>query len=144
MTNVHKIKAVQLPDNTILNIDQSTPIVTTNTYGTINLKTNCVYSVTSAGSISFALPSSVDNTEFNQILVQLNMPTVCTINVGTIYFFNKTAPDLSEAGAYDLIWEYDKANNYWVCGLLAKGSENGSSGGSGNGGDEIPNGSIGL
>ena len=40
------------------------------------------------------------------------------------YYFNKTAPDMSEAGVYNLIYEYDKANQYWVCGVLSKGSAN--------------------
>ena len=99
-------------------------VVLSSSAGTKNLETNSVYSLSApTGTITFSLPTPADNTEFNQILVQLNMTTVRTINVGTSYFFNKTAPDLSSVGVYDLVWEYDKANGYWVCGLLSKGVE---------------------
>ena len=104
-------------------IKEFVPIVElSSSAGTKNLETNSVYSLSApAGTVTFSLPTPADNTEFNQILVQLSMTTVRTINVGTSYFFNKTAPDLSSAGVYDLVWEYDKANGYWVCGLLSKG-----------------------
>lgn len=103
-------------------IKEFVPMTTLSGSGTKALSTNCVYSYNNpTGTVTFSLPTSVDTDEFNQILVQLNMSTVRTINVGTTYFFNKTAPDLSEAGMYDLVWEYDKANSRWICGLMSKG-----------------------
>ena len=90
--------------------------------GSITLTDNSVNKVTPTGNITFTLPTVTDTTKFHQILVQVNLSTVVTIGVGTTYYFNKTAPDLSAAGVYDLIFEYDNVNGYWVCGLLSKGS----------------------
>ena len=90
--------------------------------GSITLTDNSVNKVTPTGNITFTLPTVTDTTKFHQILVQVNLSTVVTIGVGTTYYFNKTAPDLSAAGVYDLIFEYDNVNGYWVCGLLSKGA----------------------
>ena len=97
-------------------------ITVLNTSGTITLTDNSVNSITPTGSVTFTLPTVTDNTVFHQILVQVNLSTVVSISVGTTYYFNKIAPDMSEAGVYNLIYEYDKANQYWVCGVLSKGS----------------------
>ena len=67
------------------------------------------------------LPTITDNEEFHQILVQVTLLNIYSIDVGTTYFFNSTEPDLSNAGIYDIIFEYDKENNCWVCGVLEKG-----------------------
>ena len=90
------------------------------TSGTIALTDNSVNTITPTGNVTFTLPTVTDNTKFHQILVQINMTTAVTLNVGTTIFFNKTAPDFSEAGLYNLIYEYDGTN--WVCGLLSKGA----------------------
>lgn len=94
---------------------------TLTTSGTLVLEDLSTNYVAPTGAITFSLPTITDNTKFHQILVQINMTGVVSIDVGTTYYFNKTAPDLSEAGTYDLIWEYDGA--HWVCGLLSKGVE---------------------
>lgn len=93
------------------------------TSDTIALSDNSVNKVTPTGNITFTLPTVTDLTVFHQILVQINLSTVYTIDVSTSYFFNQTAPDLSNVGVYNLIFEYDNANSYWVCGLLTKGQE---------------------
>lgn len=90
------------------------------TSGTIALTIDSVNAITPSQSVTFTLPTVTDNTIFHQILVQLNLTTVYTINVGTTHYFNGKAPDLSTTGNYDLIYEYDKANNYWVCGWMRK------------------------
>ena len=92
------------------------------TSGTITLKDNSVNSITPINTITFTLPTITNNTVFHQILVQVNMTTAVSIDVGTTYYFDKTAPDMSVAGVYNLIYEYDKANQYWVCGVLNKGA----------------------
>lgn len=92
------------------------------TSGTITLSDNSINSITPSGNITFTLPTITDNTVFHEIMVQINLSTVYTIDVGTTYYFNKTAPDLSGAGTYNLYYEYDKANEQWYCGVLSKGT----------------------
>lgn len=92
--------------------------------GTITLTDNSVNKITPTGNITFTLPTVTDLTVFHQILVQLNLSTVYTFDLGlgaTPHYFNKTAPDLSNAGVYNLIFEYDNQNDYWVGGVVTKG-----------------------
>ena len=91
------------------------------TSGTITLTDNSVNSITPTGNVTFILPTITDDTKFHQILVQINMSNIYTFDVGTYYFFNQNTPDLSEIGLYNLIFEYDNTNQYWVCGLINKG-----------------------
>lgn len=103
-------------------VSTNVPISTLAAAGTITLADNSINSITPTGNITFTLPTVTDNTIFHQILVQVNLTSVVSITLGTSYYFNKTAPDMSEAGVYNLIYEYDKANQYWVCGVISKGS----------------------
>jgi len=105
-----------------LKADKAPAINVLSTSGTITLADNSVNSITPSGAVTFSLPSVSDNTVFHQILVQINMTSAVSIGLGTSYYFNKTAPDMSEAGVYNLIYEYDKANQYWVCGVISKGA----------------------
>lgn len=89
--------------------------------GSISLSDNTINKISATGTVAFSLPSMTDLTKFHQIFVQLNMSTAQTINLGTSYYFNKTAPDLSEAGTYDLYFEYDNNASHWVCGCMNKG-----------------------
>lgn len=98
------------------------PINSLSTSGTIELTDNSINSITPSGNITFTLPTITDNTVFHEIMVQINLSTVYTIDVGTTYYFNKTAPDLSSAGTYNLYYEYDKATLQWYCGALNKGT----------------------
>lgn len=93
-----------------------------NTSGTVALTDNSINSITPSGNITFTLPTITDNTVFHEIMVQINLSTVYTIDVGTTNYFNKTAPDLSSAGTYNLYYEYDKATQQWYCGALSKGT----------------------
>ena len=77
--------------------------------------------MTPTGNVTITLAEPDDSSILNQIILQLNMTTLRTINVGTTYYINKKAPNLSTTGSYNLIWEWDKANSKWVCGLLTKG-----------------------
>ena len=90
--------------------------------GTVALTDNTVNKISATGTVTFTLPSVSDTTKFHQIFVQLYMSTARTINLGTTYYFNKEAPDLSAAGTYNLIYEYDNTASHWVCGVLVKGS----------------------
>lgn len=62
----------------------------------------------------------LDPTTFHQILVQINLEDTYSIDVGTDIFFGGKTPDLPKAGVYNLVYEYDNNNDYWVCGLLMK------------------------
>lgn len=97
-------------------------ITTLATSGTIALGDNSINVVTPTAAITFGLPTVTDNTKFHQILVQIQMSTVYSINVGTTYYFNKKAPDMSATGYYNLIYEYDKQYAHWVCGCMKKGT----------------------
>lgn len=101
-------------------VDKTVNVLSTS--GTIALTDNSVNAVSPSGNITFSLPTITDNSKFHQILVQIKLSTVYTIGVGTSYYFNKTAPNLSSTGVYNLYFEYDKTNQYWVCGLLPKGT----------------------
>lgn len=93
------------------------------TSGTVALTDNSINSITPSAAVTFTLPEITDNTVFHQILVQVNLSTVYSITLGTSNFFNSTAPDMSNAGVYNLFYEYDKANQYWVVGAVVKGAE---------------------
>lgn len=90
--------------------------------GNIALSDNSINSITPTGAVTFALPTITDNTVFHQILVQVNLSTVYSITLGTDKYFNKTAPDLTSTGIYDLVYEYDKINGFWVVGAISKGA----------------------
>lgn len=88
---------------------------------TVNLLTNKIYTLTLSGNITFSLPQATDDV-LNQIEVQLYMPSVYTINLGTTTYFGGEVPDISEAGYYTIIYEYDNIHSVWVVGSLKKAS----------------------
>lgn len=92
--------------------------------GTVSLTSNTVNTITPTGAVTFSLPSITgdDAGKFHQILVQVNLSTVYTIDLGTTYFFDLIEPSLSVEGLYDVIYEYDNASNNWVCGAIFKGA----------------------
>ena len=95
------------------------------TSGTIALTDNSVNSIAGVtGNITFTLPAVTDNTKFHQIFIQMNMPTAYSIDMGLgtpPHWLTDEAPDLSEAGTYNLYWEYDKAEQFWRGAALKKG-----------------------
>lgn len=100
-----------------------------NLEGSLKLKTNTTYSVTplyDGDGISFDLTETdLDNTEFNQILVQLKLEQTRHINhnsLGTDKFFDGNAPSFGRVGTYDIIYQYDNLNQRWCCGALYMGA----------------------
>lgn len=91
--------------------------------GTIALDTNKVYKISLDGNTTFSLPVTVDNTVFNQILLQLQITGTITIDWGTTHYFID-ALEL-EAGVYDIVYEYNSLENVWYVGRL--GGASGSS-----------------
>lgn len=97
------------------------PVTTLTTSGAVSLIDNSVYAITPTDAITFTLPTVTDTTKFHQILIQLSLDTLYSINLGTSIFFNSRTPDLSKTGQYDLIFEYNNAQSSWVVGVLTKG-----------------------
>ena len=113
--------SVTSTDDTKLYFVEDGAVNTLATSGTITLSDNSINKITPSAAVTFSLPSG-DATTFHQILVQVNMSTVYTITLGTSYYFNKKAPDLSAVGKYNLLYEYDSALSAWVVGCVAKGT----------------------
>lgn len=88
--------------------------------GNINLETNTINTITPTDAVTFVLPDVSAGNSMHQILVQVKLNDVISINVGTKVFFNGKTPNLSTAGLYNLIFEYDEANSVWVCGWMRK------------------------
>ena len=94
------------------------------------LEANHIYTLANpAGDINFTLPTVglKASNPFNQILVQLAMDTIVNINTGTTYNFYNEAPDLSKAGIYNIIYEYDYNTLQWYVGVIYKGIYSGAS-----------------
>lgn len=100
---------------------QNQPITTLETSGTIALSDNSINSITPTGNVTFTLPTITDNTVFHQILVQMNLSTVYTIDVGATNYFNYSILAFDEAGQYNIIYEYDSIAEHWVVGAIGKG-----------------------
>lgn len=100
---------------------QSTPVNVLASSGTINLSDNSVNRITPSGTVTFSPPAVSDHTKFHQILIQIILNDTYTINLGTTYFFNKSTPDFSTTGLYNLIYEHDGTR--WICGSIIKGED---------------------
>lgn len=104
-----------------------TPIVPiTETQGEITLLTNTMYKMTISGATTFVLPASPNADVYNQIKILANVTVAQAdlINFGTNgNYFNRTAPDTSAIGSYDIYLDYDPNLSSWVAGVLAKGTE---------------------
>ena len=91
------------------------------TSGTVALNANTLYKMTISGATTFTLPSMVNATKHNQIKILTNLSVVSAINFGTTKYFNCEAPDMSEAGFYDIYIDYDPHQSSWVAGAIRKG-----------------------
>lgn len=104
-----------------INSLQNQPITVLETSGTIALADNSINSITPTGNVTFTLPTITDNTVFHQILVQMNLSTVYTIDVGATNYFNYSILAFDEVGQYNIIYEYDSIAEHWVVGAIGKG-----------------------
>ena len=94
------------------------------TSGTIILEDNTKRTINVSGNVTFVLPTITDTSIDHQIKIQITMLTAYSIDLGlgsTAHWLTETDPDLSEAGKYNLYYEYDKVNQYWRAGVLKKG-----------------------
>lgn len=103
------------------NIDTKSEGINVLTGTSITLTDNSINTLGVSGNTTFTLPTVTDTTIFHQILIQMSMATAYTIDLGTTTYFGGTAPDLSTAGNYNLIYEYDNALSEWVVGCINKG-----------------------
>lgn len=76
------------------------------TSGTVALTDNSVNHITPTGTVTFSLPSISDHTIFHQILVQVNLSSKQTINLGTSNYFFRTTPEF-ETVRYNIIYEHN-------------------------------------
>ena len=112
-------QGIDTPSNTELYFvsdepDQAVDFINLETIsGSQELESNKWYSAVPNGNLTFVLPSTVSTIISNKILVQLNLSAVYTIDLGTSHYFGNT-PDLSTAGIYDLVYEYNNIGSYWV------------------------------
>ena len=114
----------QLTDAIEKKIDEHSPDITviSATSGTVSLNANTLYKMTISGATTFTLPSTVNATKHNQIKILTNLSVVSAINFGTTKYFNCEAPDMSEAGLYDIYIDYDPHQSSWVAGAIRKGA----------------------
>lgn len=117
--NTTSENALMLKDGKLFISDKGLrPVNVLNGAGSINLVSNTVNRVEITGTLEFILPSPTFNV-FNQILVQVSMPILRNVDLGTTYSFNNQLPALTKAGKYNLIYEHDGTN--WYVGILTKG-----------------------
>ena len=114
----------QLTDAIEKKIDEHSPDITaiSATSGTVSLNANTLYQMTISGETTFSLPSTVNAEKHNQIKILANLSVVSAINFGTTKYFNCEAPDMSEAGFYDIYIDYDPHQSSWVAGAIRKGA----------------------
>lgn len=96
----------------------------------VTLTNNAVNVVTMNNSLSITLPSDIDKTVMNQIVVYLNVTAAGhQLALGASWFFGGAVPfpDLTSipVGRYNLYYEFDPSigtNGAWVVGALKKGT----------------------
>ena len=101
--------------------DTTIPITSLTYAETINLEVDKVYKLVATGNVTFVLPTVENPTTLSQILIQFKMANPVTINLGTTNYFKKTAPTMTTAGMYDIVYEYDALNSCWVVDAVIKG-----------------------
>ena len=99
------------------------PVVTpVQSGGVWTLQANAINKVLLTASATFSLPTSasLDLTILNQIVVQLKMVDPQQITLGTTNYLSGVAPDLSQAGVYNIYYEWDNNDNAWYVGAVLK------------------------
>lgn len=86
--------------------------------GNITLASGGMYKGVLTGNAVFVLPTVSDNSNFNQILIQLEIPEGVTVNWGTALYLGEEPS--SSAGNYNVIFEYDAILEKWAVGSLVK------------------------
>lgn len=87
-------------------------------YLAYTLTDNSIHRINISEKSSFILPKITDHTIFHQILVQVTLENVVSINLGTSVYFDQQEPKMSFTGNYNLLYEHDGTN--WVVGCVRK------------------------
>lgn len=97
-------------------------VVPTVANGIWTLQNNAINKINLTANATFNPPlsSQIDHTILNQIVVQLKMIDAQQIDLGATYYMGDVAPDLSQAGIYNIYYEFDENENAWVVGAILK------------------------
>ena len=123
VTGGQSLSASDIPDisNTYA---KKLPVVTpTVSEGVWALQTNAINVINLGASATFAPPqsSALDLNILNQIVVQLKMQDVQQVNLGAnVNYIGGAAPDLSQAGLYNIYYEWDNNESSWYVGAVLK------------------------
>ena len=112
LTNISELQT----DMSTVKTFQAAP-VNTLTDTEITLTDNSYNQITISGNTEFTLPD-VSDTTTHQIEVNIKMPVLYTIDVGTTYYYKNSVPTFYEAGNYELIYTYDHLESEWRCGCV--------------------------
>ena len=91
------------------------------TSGTIALESNKVYKASLDGSTTFTLPSTVDNTIFNQIYLQLDVTGTPTIDFGTTNYM--TIEPVITSGINLICYEYNSNEQAWYVSKVGESGD---------------------
>lgn len=83
--------------------------------GTISLADNSINRIAPTGTVTFSLPSVSNHNIFHQILVQITLSSVITINLGTSVYFGGEKPTF-ETGKYNIVYEHNGTS--WTVGAV--------------------------
>lgn len=116
------LTAADIPDISGTYAKKMAVVTPTVAGGVWSLEANKVNKIVLSSSATMSLPQSatLDLTILNQIIVQLKMVDPQQINLGTTNYLSGVAPDLSQAGVYNIYYEWDNNDNAWYVGAVLK------------------------
>lgn len=116
------LTAADIPDISGTYAKKMAVVTPTVAGGVWSLEANKVNKVVLSSSATMSLPQSaaLDLTILNQIIVQLKMVDPQQVNLGTSNYLSGVAPDLSQAGVYNIYYEWDNNDNAWYVGAVLK------------------------
>lgn len=116
------LTAADIPDISNTYAKKIPVVIPTVASGIWALQNNAINKINLTANATFNPPlsSQIDHTILNQIVVQLKMIDAQQINLGTTYYMGGVAPDLSQAGTYNIYYEFDENENAWCVGAILK------------------------
>ncbi len=86
--------------------------------GKIKLEDNSINTIVVNGDVIFELPEIEDNKIFHEILVQVSMPNLFSLTLGTNNYLTSETPDMSQVGVYNILFEYH--DDTWFVAVVKK------------------------
>lgn len=122
VTSGADLSAADIPDISGTYAKKMEVVTPTVADGVWSLQANKVNKVVLSSSATMSLPLSaaLDLSILNQIIVQLKMVDPQQINLGTTNYLSGVAPDMSQAGVYNIYYEWDNNDNAWYVGATLK------------------------